>query len=228
MCNPRNVSCFRLRPIFIHASRSLLFHLQRRGISCSISSRLDLAHGRRAAADATGTATHAGTALHAHGGEGERCDVGGEEEPQEGGAGLRLTADLDLVVDRVVDDAGGAGVAEVVAAVGAKLGSQDDTGDECEEGVEAVKDGGNDGVTLEAVVERGRDGVEQGQHGEGGREHHVVGGRGRVGVARGDGVANECHDQEGAEELEASEAEAEDLGHFGGGEVGRARERGRL
>lgn len=180
--------------------------------------RLDLAHSGRSTADTTGTTTaHVNAAAHAHGGERQGSNVAGEQEPEEGVAGLRLTADLHLVVGGVVDDAGRVGVVVVRAAVSAELGGKDNSGDEDEQNVECVENGRDHGMTLDTLVEGRRNEVEEREHRECGSEHNVVRGRGGVGVARCDGVTDQCHDQEGEEELEPSEGEVDDLRH---GEVG--------
>jgi len=97
-------------------------------------------------------------------------------------------------------------VAGVAAA--ARMQSQDSGSchgpNEEPKSIEDVKCQHDDGMELKVFAEGGRGEVDQGQHCEDGDEHVEVD-NGWIGPARaGNHAANECHDDDGAEELEAS------------------------
>lgn len=78
-----------------------------------------------------------------------------------------------------------------------------DAAGEPEDDVQAVEHEHDEGVR-KVLVPRGRDEVEEGDHAEDADEHVVVYARRVVVEGRGDHVADEGHDEQGPEELEAS------------------------
>lgn len=98
-------------------------------------------------------------------------------------------------------------VLSVATRVSAQLSREGDTAAEEEEDVEAVEDDIDDWMDGQAVFERGRDKVKQGEHGEDAdKEGEIYDG---VGAADSDHVAGDSHDEQGPEELEASHSEVD-------------------
>lgn len=183
--------------------------------SCS-SPFLNLAHSR-SATDAT---TSWGAALEAESGEDEGANERGPAEPEECGGGLAFAAGgstlRSAANDRVASE-----VVIVAAAVRTESSGESDGRAEPEEDNDGVKsewDRGHDGPLL---LDGRRDQENEREHGDDGAEHGVVD-DGRVG-AHGDHVTDESHDDERAEELEATKGQVNDVCHCDGGSEGVAR-----
>ncbi|KFY73918.1 hypothetical protein V499_06010 [Pseudogymnoascus sp. VKM F-103] len=157
---------------------------------------LTLANLRHGGSPTSTAAPHAAEstleACHDHG-----ADEAGEEEPEEGAAGLQLAAV--------------AGGGAVVAEDG--LGLEDDTCDEGEYGSEGVEDDQNDGDG-DGFDDGGGHAVNPDEPAEGDGEHGIVGGW-AVGGLAGENVTDEGCDEEDPEELEPTEDDLDDA-HDGG------------
>ena len=89
----------------------------------------------------------------------------------------------------------------VMAAVDVEVSCECDTTDEEEDGVECIRCEHEEWRDGEGLVDCSHNEVEQRQHSEDGDKHDIVDYRGITASRVGDHVSNECHYEEGPEEL---------------------------